>query len=261
MIYIAFLLFTFFILFFAFYQWQFFMVFSPIYHRGEKMCAACSLLSITTKDNVELEGALYEPLEPKATLLVFVGRSHDAVGIINKLAESYSDLRIVTFNYRSYGRSGGKLSEQNLLSDAMLIATLVQKNYGNFSLLGYSLGSNVAAYVAMNHKVQKLFLVGAFDSIASLAKSKFVDKSFFPMIDLSRVFRYKFPTQEYVQNIDAPTYLFSSLDDELTYIANARRLKEKIKNLRAYKELQGLNHKELLWDDEVIKEIHRETID
>jgi len=260
MIYIAFLLFTFFILALAFYQWQFYMVFTPTYHREGKLCDLCSLLSMKTDDGIELEGAIYEPQDAKETLLIFVGRSHDAVGIMNKLSNAYPTLRVISFNYRSYGKSEGKINEKNILSDALKIAELVEKNYGSFSLLGYSLGSSVASYLASKHKVKRLFLVGAFDSIASLAKSKFVDRSFFPFIDLSNVFRYKFRTGKYVQCVDSKTYLFVGLDDEVTYIENARELRKHVKNLEYYSELPNLSHKEILWNAKVINKIN-EVID
>ena len=257
MIYIAFLIFTLTILTFAFYQWQYFMVFTPTFRRGEKLCDNCSFLSIVTDDKIELEGAIYEPKNPIATLLVFVGRSHDSVGLMSKLSCSYPDVRVISFNYRSYGKSKGVANEKNLLKDSLLIAELVQKNYGSFYTFGFSLGSNIASFMASEHTTKGVFLIGAFDSIASLAKTKFVDKSFFPMIDLSKVFRYKFPTFKYVQNIQAPTWLFVSRDDETTYIQNARGLRDEVQNLAGYSELENLSHKELLWDDEVILKINK----
>ena len=78
------------------------------------------------------------------------------------------------------------------------------------------------------------------------------------MIDLSNIFRYKFDNKKHVQSIDAPTYLFVSKDDETTYIKNARNLKKYVKNLAFYEEYNGLNHKELLWHEDVanvIKEV------
>ena len=231
------------------------MVFTPTFYRAEKLKEKCSFLSITTDDDNELEGVIYEPAEMKSTLLFFSGRSHDVVGLINKLSKAYPSSRVISFNYRSYGKSTGKVSEEKILSDGVKIAELVEKNYGEFFLLGYSLGSNVASYVASKRDVKALFLVGAFDSIASLAKSKFVDKGFFPMIDLSKVFRYKLQTGEYVQNVDADTYLFVSRSDETTYIENARLLEMHVKNLVLSIELDNLNHEELLWDREVIDKI------
>lgn len=232
------------------------MVFTPTFHRGEKLCEKCSFLSIITDQKIELEGAIYEPQNPVATLLVFVGRSHDSVGLMSKLSCSYPDVRVISFNYRSYGKSEGVASEKNLLKDSLKIAELVQKNYGSFYTLGFSLGSNIASFMASKHSTKGVFLIGAFDSIASLAKTKFVDKSFFPMIDLSKVFRYKFPTREYVQKIQAPTWLFVSEDDETTYIQNARVLRDNVHNLSGYKKLNNLSHKELLWDESVILKVN-----
>lgn len=258
MIYIAFLIFTFLVLLIAFYQWQFHMVFTPTYHREGDLCEKCSILTMSADDEITLEGAIYEPENPTATLLMFVGRSHDTVGIISKLSLTYPNARVLAFNYRSYGKSEGKIDEKNMYADGLKIAMLVEKNYGDFYLLGYSIGSSVASYVASYHKVKKLFLVGAFNSIASLAKSKFVDRSFFPFINLSKVFRYKFRTGEYVKNIEAPTYLFVSRSDSVTYIENARELKGNIKNLAEYVELDELSHKEILWDKIVTQKINKE---
>lgn len=260
MIYIAFLILTFLILAFAFYQWQYHMVFSPLHYRDGSLSSDCQMLSIVTDDGVTLEGAVHEPLDPKSTLLVFVGRSHDAVGLMDRLKSSYPKTRIIAFNYRSYGKSGGVASETNIKNDGMKIAEIVQKNYGDFYILGYSIGSSVAAFVASKHSTQGLFLVGAFDSIASLAKSKFVDNGSFPMIDLSNIFRYKFRTIEYVKNIDVDTYLFVSKDDNVTYIQNARRVQKSIKNLALYLEVEELSHKEILWDKRVINQI-REVLE
>jgi hypothetical protein len=76
------------------------------------------------------------------------------------------------------------------------------------------------------------------------------------MIDLSKFFRYKFNTIQYVQEIDDDIYLFVSKDDEVTYIENARNLKEHIKKLKFYQECSGLSHKELLWDEDVVSKIN-----
>ncbi|DAB31068.1 MAG TPA: alpha/beta hydrolase [Sulfurimonas sp. UBA12504] len=256
MIYLTFLFLTLFVLFIAFYQWQYFMFFSPLYYRAQELEDDFEYLSIITDDGVELEGVMYEPqrLYKKlpslnATLLFFGGRSHDSVGLIKKLSHAYPHTRIITFNYRSYGKSGGIVSEKNILSDGLLIAKKVQENYGDFYLLGFSLGSLVASYIASKQKVQGVFLVGSFDSVALLAKKKY---GFGP----AWIFRYKLDTTQYVKHIDAQTYLFVSKEDETTFIQNARNLKNHVKNLIHYTELENLSHKELLWDTEVLTKIN-----
>jgi len=247
----AFLILTFLILFFAFYQWQYFMIFRPTYIKERRLCENCSMLSVKTDDSVELEGAIYEPQNPKSTLLMFVGRSHDAVALINRLSNVYPKSRVITFNYRGYGKSSGFANEKNILQDGLKIAQLVQKNYGDFCLLGFSLGSSVAAYVASKHKVSALFLIGAFDSIGELIRHKYKKISY-----IAKLVRYKFQTIHYMKNVEADTYLFISRDDGLIPIQNARNLKKHIKNLVYYEEFDGLSHKELLWDLRVINKIN-----
>jgi len=250
LIYIAFLFFTFLVLVFVIYQWQYFMVFTPTYFRDSKLDDSYEILSVTTDDGVELEGVVFTPQNPKNTILFFAGRSHDSVGFITRLAEVYSDSRIITFNYRSYGRSEGVVNEKNINLDGVKVATIVKKNYGDFYLLGFSIGSSVASFVATKVDSKGLFLIGAFDSMVNLAKVKY---SFIP----AWFMRYKFDNVELVKNIDTKTYMFASVDDEITYIQNSRNLKNSIKNLVLYKEYNGLSHKELLWDDRVVSEIKK----
>ena len=257
MIYVIFIVFILSILLLAFYQWQYFMVFSPTHYRDEELGDEFEMLSITTDDGVELEGVVYEPHDLyrklptiHATLLFFGGRSHDTVGLIKRLSLKYPHVRIITFNYRAYGKSGGKINEKNIFSDGLKIAQIVKKHYGPFYILGFSLGSSVASYVASKVDVLGVFLVGSFDSMALLARQKYGKR-------LTWLLRYKFDNKEYVQNIDAKTYLFVSTHDEITYIQNSRNLKKYVKNLALYKERENLTHKELLWDDEVVSEIHK----
>ena len=250
MIYIAFLVFTFFILTIAFYEWQYFMIFSPTYYRKSDLGKDCELLSIKTDDGVELEGVVYEPLVATQTLLVFNGRYHDSVGLINKLASTYPNIRLITFNYRSYGRSQGRASEKNLLQDSVKIAKIVQKHYGDFSVLGFSLGTNFASFIATKHPIKSLFLVGAFDSLAGLVKNKIG-------LNLSLFFRYKFDTLAYIKTINVPIYLFSSKEDEVIHIKNVRILKENVKYLAHYEELDGVNHDNLMFHTDIVKKINR----
>ena len=247
MIYIAFLIFTLLILLIALYQWQYFMIFSPTHFREEDWHEHTQILSVISDDGKELEGVIYSPTDAKNTVLFFAGRSHDSVGLINRLARTYPKTQIITFNYRSYGKSQGKVSEKNTLKDGLKIAELVQKNYGDFYLFGFSLGSSIAAYIASKHHTKGLILVGAFDSIYSLARVKYRSLKFFS--------RYKFNTAAFVTQVEAPTYLFASRDDKTTPIKNALLLKDKIKNLEYFSELSHLTHKEILWDSRVTSKI------
>lgn len=253
MIYIIFLSFIVAILWFAFYQWQYFMVFSPTHYRDGELGNEFEKLSVFCEDGTELEGVAYSPEKPQATLLYFGGRSQDSVEFIKKLSKCFPTKQIITFNYRSYGKSGGSLTEKNIMEDALHVAKKIQKNYGDFYIVGFSLGSSVASYIASKHKVKGVFLVGVYDSVAGIAKRKFG-------INISLLLRYKFNNTKVVKNINSPTYVFVSKNDQTTYIENARELKKYYKNLTFYKEFENITHKDLICYDDVVKKIDEITI-
>ena len=249
MIYIAFLVFTFLVLGIAFYQWQYIVIFSPTYYRNDDLAKNYEILSLITDDGVELEGVISEPSDATQTLLVFNGRAHDSVGLINKLCEAYPTIRIITFNYRSYGRSQGKASEKKLLKDSLKIAEIIQKYYGDFSVLAYSIGTNLASFLASQHKVNTLFLIAPFHSLAFLIKNKIG-------LDLKIILRYKFHTAKYIKSVPTPVYIFASIHDEIVDIKSTRALKPFIKSLVYYKELEGIRHDNLMFDAQIITKIN-----
>lgn len=248
MIYILFLCFTFFIFVFAFYHLQYHLMFTPKYYRSTELDDSFEVLSIDTSDGVELEGVIYTPKHYKATMLFFPGRSYDGVGLIEKISCAYPNVRIVTFNYRSYGRSKGVLNEKNIFSDSLHITKVIKKNYGDIYISGFSLGSSVASYVASKESILGLFLLGPFDSISGLTRIKYG-------LNLSWILRYKFDNTSFVKDIQAETYIFASKADNITYIQSVQNLKKHVKNLVFYKEFEDLSHNQLLCNEDIIKKV------
>ena len=248
MIYILFILFTLAILLFVLYQIQFFLVFEPKKHRREVLDERFTPLEIKTDDGIFLEGIEYAPKEFSRTLIYLGGKSQDSVALIHKLAHHFENFRIVTFNYRGYGESGGTVSEEKLYADALEVAQKFALRYGSFSIVGYSLGSSLAAYIASKVTIEKLVLIGAFDSVKTLFKQRG-----FP----SFLIKYHFDTYLHVREVNAPVYLLASKDDTIVPLQNVYNLKENIKNLAEYKELSSYNHDEILLCEESIEFIKR----
>ena len=224
------------------------MMFTPTYYRSSELDDRFEMLYVTTDDGVSLEGVVYEAKNPKATVLFFPGRSYDAVGFVEKLSCAYSDVRVVTFNYRSYGKSEGVLNEKNIFTDALHVTKKMKERFGDIYIAGFSLGSSVSSFVASKEKVNGLFLIGIYDSIAGLTKIKYG-------VNLSLISRYKFDNKLFVKEVNSDTYVFVSKADEVTYIESARELKKYIKNLVYYKEFEDLLHKDLLCNEDIIKKI------
>ena len=250
MIAIIFLLLTLLILMFFLYQVQYFFIFDPKKHRREMLDERYTPLEIRVEDGTLLEGIEFTPEHFSHTIFYLGGRSQDSVALIHKLVFSFVDYRIVTFDYRGYGDSKGTPNEQNLYGDALYIAQKLQERYGNFSLMGFSLGSSVAAYVASKIKVENLFLFGGFDSVFNIIKYKL------PWLP-SFLIRYKFDTALHVSHVEVPTYLVSSKDDDIVPIKNAHNLKNSIKNLVEVEELSSYNHDEILFSQQSVNLVKR----
>lgn len=222
------------------------MMFQPKKYRKEKLDNRFTLLDMHAKDGTYLEGVVFTPPHYKESIFYLGGNAQDSVGLIYKLSTCYENYQIFTFNYRGYGNSKGVTSEKKLYEDVLHVSGLFSKRFGDFSVMGYSLGTSLGAFIATKQKVNNLFLLGAFDSIKALAKARF------PWIP-SWLVCYNFTTVAYSQEISCDTYLVYSNDDGIVLKQNTLNLKAHLKKLVDFKELNGYNHHELLCTKETIE--------
>ena len=244
MIYLLYLLIVTVLLFFLYYRWQYATLFHPKLYREVPFDERFRFLSVTTEDGVKLEGCVYEPVKYKETLLYFGGRGQDSVGLLPKLSECYSDFRIITFNYRGYGKSEGTANEQNMMQDALAVYEKVVKNFGEVTVMGYSLGCSVASLVVAKKSAKKLFLIAPFSSLRSLVKD--IYGFALPML------RFRFDTCANLQKIENDVYIFVSKNDNVVPYKNSKRLYECIGDTSNIVELEGLTHVEVLCDERVV---------
>lgn len=148
-------------------------------------------LSLHVKEGVDLEGVLRHDAQSDAgVILYFGGNADDATQFLLHVKE-IRGYDIIAFNYRGYGESTGTPSEQALFEDALKIYDTYAKGR-KVVLIGRSLGTGVATYLASQRVVDGLVLISPYDSILSIAKIKY---PFFP-IDL--MLKNKFETVEYL---------------------------------------------------------------
>ncbi|WP_345971533.1 alpha/beta fold hydrolase [Sulfurimonas sp. HSL1-6] len=200
--------------------------------------------------NVVLEGVVYEPESPRCTVFYFGGKEQDSVALVGKLSERFPAWRIIAFNYRGYGRSGGRPGERLLLEDAVALVAYARERFGPLMLMGYSLGSSVAAYAASRTSVTQLILVAPFYDVPSLARLRIL---YLP----AWMMRCRFETARYLGGVSAPVSIFASRDDEIVPIEQSHALKAKAPRLAVYKEYSGYNHAEILGSDRFIADVSK----
>jgi len=128
-------------------------------------------------------------------LIYFGGNADDATQFLLHVKE-LQGYDVLAFNYRGYGGSTGTPSEQALFEDALKIYDTYAKGR-KVVLIGRSLGSGVATYLASQRVVDGLVLVTPYDSILSIAKLKY------PFFPIELLLQNKFESVNYIPLVKA----------------------------------------------------------
>ena len=107
-------------------------------------------------------------------LLYFGGNAEAVIYNAEDFLTAFPLHTVYLFNYRGYGESTGHPTEKGIFSDALLLFDKVQEKHQKISVIGRSLGSGVAVYLASKRPLNKLALITPYDSIKSLGQSKFI---------------------------------------------------------------------------------------
>ena len=131
------------------------------------------------------------------------------------VAENFLDLQydVLIYDYRSYGKSTGSLSQDSLFSDARYIYQIIKENYPEYNeenlvLYGRSIGSAIAALLASENSPGKLILESGYLSLYELART------YYPWVP-AWVIRFPLETQKYLVKVSSPIYLFHGTNDSL----------------------------------------------
>jgi pimeloyl-ACP methyl ester carboxylesterase len=127
------------------------------------------LLTLPAADGTPL-AVLHLP-NPAArhTLFYFHGNAED-LGDSEPLLRQWHDagFAVLAFDYRGYGRSGGKASEQNTYADTRAVLAFAQRQLGvvpeRVVVVGRSVGSGPAVELAAREPVASLVLISPFTS-------------------------------------------------------------------------------------------------
>jgi pimeloyl-ACP methyl ester carboxylesterase len=100
-------------------------------------------------------------------ILAFAGNAWNAQDAAEYLHDLYPHHEVAAFHYRGYAPSGGSPSAEALLGDAPLVYDFVVKKLKprRVVAVGLSIGSGVAAHLAVERPLDGVILVTPFDSL------------------------------------------------------------------------------------------------
>lgn len=181
-------------------------------------------LNIEVEKDIYLNALLFKTQDPKGVILYFHGNA-GAIHDWGKRAPLYLDngYDILFVDYRGYGKSDGKYTEDSqLFNDAKKVYDFTKTRYSEnkITVLGFSLGTGLAAYVASRNNPHKLILNAPYYSWKNL-----ITEDIAPLLPRFMV-RYDIPTYKFVENVSCPVYIFHGDKDFLVNVeTNSRKLK------------------------------------
>jgi pimeloyl-ACP methyl ester carboxylesterase len=123
-------------------------------------------------------------------------------------------------DYRGFGKSDGTIeSESQLFADAQKVYDFLKQHYSEdrIVIIGYSLGSGIAAYLAANNQPQQLMLVAPYWSMADLK-----DRAVPVLPDF--LLKYPLRSADYLQRVKSSVTLFHGTFDEVIPFESSEKL-------------------------------------
>lgn len=208
-------------------------------------------VNLPVSENVQLNCLWVKKKKSKGVLLYFHGNRGNisrALYQANRLGVSDYDLFIP--DYRSYGKSDGKLiNDKQLLEDAAKVYMFVKKKYpeNKIHILGYSLGSGMASQVAKLNNPAQLILVAPFTSLTAI-KNKYL--WMFPNFLL----KFKLSNEKHLEEVSCPITLIHGTADKIISYDFSTQLKKKFPQIRLISK-EGVSHRGLIF--QLKKDMHQ----
>ena len=154
---------------------------------------------------------------PRA-LIYFGGNAEDVAANVDALSGALPGHSLYLVNYRGYGGSTGTPSEAALFADALAVYDHVRTRHPQTSVLGRSLGSGVAVYLASERPVERLVLVTPFDSLLNVARTHF------RILPAGLLLKDRYESASRAHTISAPVMTVIAEEDEIIPRARSQAL-------------------------------------
>lgn len=219
---------------------------------GSPLPPGAERLEIATPDGNRLHGVRIPPTQPtgeKRVVLGFGGNAWHGDGVANYLHELFPQADVIAFQFRGYRPSTGQPSAAALLADAPLIHDYVLRTVGPapITVVGFSIGAGVAAYLAKERPLAGQILVTPFDSLEAVASDQY------PWAPVGLLLRHRMPTVSFVKGVTAPTAVIAAERDTIVPPRRTDALRHAIPNLVFDRTIAGTGHNDIYHHSEFRK--------
>ena len=192
---------------------------------------------LQTQDGDRIHGWYVPEENAEWTVLMFHGNggniSHrlQTLDLLNKIG-----VNTLIIDYRGYGRSQGQPSEEATYEDALAAwehLTQHRTDAESIILFGRSLGGAVAVWLATEVNPGGLILESTFSSVVDLAQHHY------PFLPVSYMSQFKYDSLSLAPNIDIPTLMLHSREDDIVPFNLGLKLYEALPGNKSFVEMRG----------------------
>ena len=191
-------------------------------------------LNIVNSQGIRLNGLhFYAQNHPKPKgAVLFLHGNADNINRWGKYSDLWTKLGydFFVFDYQGFGKSGGTIkNEAQLYDDIHSMFHYVNQQFEKhkITIIGYSIGTGLAAESAQHFGLQRVILIAPYFNFPQLAKQKV------PFVPSSLI-RYKIPTNEFLtnmvqQNPNTQIIIFHGKRDKIIRVKHSQNLSDLLK--------------------------------
>src|SRR5690554_2954071 len=179
-------------------------------------------------------------------IIIYFGGNGDSSAkfFINSLITEnpiFIEYNFIMIDYPTYGLSKGVLNEENNFKMALLTYEYVVEELGytsdNIHVIGYSLGSGVATYLASKKAIKNLVLIAPYSSFID------VGNTMFPIFygPFKHLIKDKYESVNYASDVESKVLIVASKKDEVIKFRLSKKLSNSFSNVK-FSEFQDLRH-------------------
>lgn len=240
------------------------MLFSPHFDQEsyETLQARDNVEEISfSTDNGEISGWRYHKEEDASvpTVVYFCGNGENASTKMCRITEMsaeenpFEHCNFIFFDYPGYGKSSGSPSEASLKQYGLDVYDWTKEQYPDSEVIvmGYSLGTGVANYVASKRQTDGLILLAPYADGYDLYNSQ-IGIFHGPM---RLLVTYRMEAVRFAESVQGIPLILASKQDEMVPIESSMRFFDAYPDGCKFITLDGVTHNNFLENQEVIEQI------
>ena len=214
-------------------------------------------INFRTEDNAKLNGVLVKSAlegKPKGLIFFLHGNTGNIEDIDNQ-SVFYTDLGYDFFaiDYRSFGKSSGQLSDdKQFYDDCQQAYSEMEKKYpeNEISIIGHSVGTGTAAYLASKNRPKRLVLLAPYYSMTDIALNRY--KVIPPFL-----LKFKFETFKFLPKVKVPIAIIHGTKDETIPFNSSKRLAGLLKAQDLFISISNFGHVDFETNATFVKQMKR----